>query len=1138
MDFNIYVLGDVRLFADTLNGIAMMFSVASGERINLWAANTNSMGLGMGAFLGMLMALCLLVYNAAFRQRFDFRALIIPLVIYIVLTVPKVRVNVIDAYYRDGAQTVNNVPMGLALPMSAISSIAMAATETLETVFTVPNDSFTRITDDGFVMPLKLLHAMRYTGLTMQDAYPNVTESIAEAVKICLTNNDAFDIKQYQNSGDGFGVFVTALADPSVAGRLVKIYPSTSPLGQVTTCETAAKWISGSMQAYMNGAVGGGGALSLISNSELKVRNFRNDLQKILASNNGNTGSRNLSDATLSSARVIDDIQHLTTASNAEVLQFAQLTLFNPQLSAASQCAQSTDNNSTARCFTYITTEEQWKERSAAEASGFLSIMRDGQNLLILLSVTLFPIMVLIVVLQGLGGLKVVMSYLLYTISAYMWIPVAAMINWYVQLQLHDELQKWRMSVPAGVSVADAYLSAANAPLFYDAISKKLALANSVMASVPMICMGLFSGMLMTMNRLADKMNPQSGYDASVNTPNAVSRDSLAKVGSSVSFDSMDAVGKQNGLAEMGALKQANAIVQANANMKANSEQLSHNLSKMAANDIYASKDVQSQVDYTKAFAKQLGFSEQQANNLANTKGSGFNILKGFALSHALATGTAMNEAEQNKMMLQAAAAAGISLDGVQGAVGANKAFAREFANLFQKNVTDQDQFQRLSQTTGIDSKSLQATNMTSETATKLWQATTTGTFKEMTTEGKGYSDKITSSQTFSNAKSMIAQTTQSNNDQMQVGLSLDVPFSHLANMNNKTDGRLAANLEKATANWGDDYHNRVNQIMADGSQITANRGDMAAVKFQAMHIAAMQETDANRRFAANHAVMGALASQPINQLSEVKNDGLEQRVLAHTGDVAQNTQPAFALNKGAVDSGAATVNRLAQGAKADAESKAYNSPRSFQDQVPSYASIADGQARDEERKREEAIANNRTAAMPRQPTGDRQLAEYTGTAFDASVLEQENAAAREIDKNLKVLSDPNASVGDKLGATLGTAMQGARLAAASAGAAITGAKDKPVVLQGVDPMQPTGQLVNKGQMKYEDAVKDGYNITNMKAFSPQNVAEQMGFTHQQINNNSMKEAVRTGGDGHFNIGTGGDGKLTTNLHNALSKKD
>lgn len=1114
MDFTIYVLGDVRLFADTLNGIAMMFTVAGGEKYNLWASNTNSMGLGMGAFLGVLLSLALLVYNAAFRQRFDFRAVIIPLVLYIVLTVPKVTVNVVDAYGVDGVQTVDNIPLGLAFPMSAISGISLSATETLETIFRVPNASFTKITEDGFVMPLKLLHSMRYAGLTMRDAYPNITDSVAEVVKICLTNNEGFNPKAYQNSGNSMAVFYDALAHPSVASRLVKVYPATAPTGTITNCEKSAEYIKNAMESYLSGTVVGG-AINLISTEEIKIKNFRNDLQKILASNNGNTGSRMLTSNNLSTGRVLDDIQALTTATNADALAFAQATLFNPQLSAATECVSSSDNASTARCFAYNTTQEQWKERSAAEASGFLSIMRDGQNLLILLSVTLFPIMVLIVVLQGLGGLKVVMSYLLYTISAYMWIPVAAMINWYVQVQLNDELEKWRASVPAGLNVGDVYLSLANAPLFYDAVSKKLALANSVMASVPMICMGLFSGMLMTMNRLADKMNPQTGYDASVNTPQAMSSEPLAKVGSSISFDGVQSVGKQNGLLSMGTLKAANQVTQAKADMESHNKQLSESLTKVAANDIYMSKDVSAQAEMNRAYAKQLGFTDQQSNSFANMASTEARVMKGWNLANSLMTGAAKNSSETLKEVQSLAASLGFTGKGLDSAVGLTALFAKEIGNIMQKTFSDQSQFQNVSSKAGTRIDGQNASEMSSQTSTKLWQETTTAAFKDAVNNSDGYSDKLTKSHAFGKVASVINQSQESYQKAVQMGTSFEVPMADLANANARTGGTLASDLKQATSHLGQDFENKVAKIAATSSQITVNRGDAEAVDFQARYIAAMGEDD-QTRMAANYAVLKDLATNaPVNNIGNTDNSYLKDKVNAETADVIGSTAKAHTLNREDIDAKGDAINATAKDHSSQVSQNAARAPAPTRHLVGDQSKVVGSEADAKEVKVKKDLADAGNAQLPEQPKGGNALVNYTGGTVQAAAVENAQSAKEFKEATAAMAADENQPLGVRAVSGLNSVGAAVKESFWNATAAVTNAYEQPVVVKTYDPSSPT-QLKTDEVMTLGQAQERNLNISNIsghsKSVNAGAIAEGVGMG--QATNNGVQNTINNSVNG------------------------
>ena len=538
MQFTVYTLGDVSLFESAFQGVAMMFTVASGGTMDIWASNSG-WGLGMGALLGSLMALLIMVYNGAMKRQLDWRTLLAPLLLYFVLTVPKATVVVVDAYSKQAPRHVDNVPFGLAFPMGVISQIAYGATEKLETIFYVPYSGYTKITSEGYVAPLKLLNAIRYTGLTASGAMPNLQGAVNEAYHVCLTNNDAFSENDYHNSIDSLDVFVKALQSTNVENRYVRV-PTANQGMQVMSCANVATYIKEGIDAYITG--NNNGLFKMLTNEQLKTSNMQKDAVKIQT---GQSGSKQgLPDMT--TAKIIETISNMAQADNVTIMAFMQQTILNPTLSAVSECAIDNDPTSQGRCSSYYTSVEQGKEKAAADASGFVAIMRDGQNLLIVLSVILFPIMVVILVLQGQSAMKILGSYILYTVSAFMWLPVAAMINFYTHLQLHEELEKWNPTKDPTV-----FLSLKNAPAFYDAVSKKLALANHALASVPMLCMGIFSGMLMTMNRLSDRWNTQSQYyDPKTNVPDAVKRGPIAEVGPSYSASGMNNVMTQNGVGQ------------------------------------------------------------------------------------------------------------------------------------------------------------------------------------------------------------------------------------------------------------------------------------------------------------------------------------------------------------------------------------------------------------------------------------------------------------------------------------------------------------------------------------------------------------------------------------------------------------
>ena len=119
--FVIYTLGETGLFASALNGIAMLFNdsdLFSGSGI----AN-----VGFGAFFGFTILFTIWLYNAAFKQQMEMKLLLAPLVVYIILTVPKTTV-ILEDINTGAARNVDNIPIGLALPASAASGISLAFT--------------------------------------------------------------------------------------------------------------------------------------------------------------------------------------------------------------------------------------------------------------------------------------------------------------------------------------------------------------------------------------------------------------------------------------------------------------------------------------------------------------------------------------------------------------------------------------------------------------------------------------------------------------------------------------------------------------------------------------------------------------------------------------------------------------------------------------------------------------------------------------------------------------------------------------------------------------------------------------------------------------------------------------------------
>lgn len=905
MEFTIYTLGDVALFRNALNGVALMFTVAQNGTMDIWASNTG-WGLGLGALLGALMALLIMVYNGALKRQLDWRNLLLPLLLYYVLTVPKATVVIMDSYSTSAPSKVDNVPLGLAFPLGIISQITHSATIKLETVFYVPYDGFTKITDQGYVAPLKLLNAVRYTGITASGAMPNLQEAVNVAHNICLTNNPDWDVNTYQNSIDSLAVFIQALQSPKVQSRYTKV-PTANAGFKVLSCTDLGAYIQDGIDAYITG--NNTGLFQMLSNEQLKTSNLKTDAMKIQT---GQSGSKQgLPD--MSTAQIIQTMANMSGADNATIMAFMQQTVLNPTLSAVTECAIDSDPVSQGRCASYYTSVEQWKEKAAADASGFVAIMRDGQNLLIVLSIILFPIMVVILVLQGQSAMKILGSYILYTVSAFMWLPVAAIINYYTHLQLHEELEKWN---PEGKP--ELFLSLKNAPAFYDAVSKKLALANHALASVPMICMGLFSGMLMTMNRLSDRWNTQSQYyDPKTNVPDAVKRGPIAEVSPSYSASGMNSNMIKNGVGNAWdsqiSKEASNALTQIKGLEENNSKllQQSWQLSEMS------DKSFQDQYNFAKGVLQKTGFATADGNVAEDKVQAVLSMMQdaGLKINSQAGTDTSSQNTNQNSTVLQGSANA--NLDGSAGRNGDGKANANTAAKASAKagattaNLTANQQSANQSHKDNVNfstNENAQSGWSTGKSTASSWsnqqkkeiESGINASLSQIASESTKIGLSSNKAEQLARNTSMYTQNQQAIGDATRFMQSQKIDSTQYANRLNGSDElRQKANtLRQELLNdpeGREKYNHAFAEISKGGSAESSLLTQDARSQDNLSHIVALKvASEMGGEHVKNAlAIFAPTATAPktINQSSFTTNSGIGKEIDPHIAKVEQSTQ-------------------------------------------------------------------------------------------------------------------------------------------------------------------------------------------------------------------------------------------------------
>lgn len=545
--FVIYTMGESGLFASALNGVAMLFNDTG------LFHGTGLGNLGIGAFFGVMLLFVVWLYNAAFKQQMDLRALLAPLIVYMVLTVPKTTIA-IEEISTGNVKTVANVPIGLGLPAAVASGFSIVFTEVVEKAYQVvggsPTGYMPKISEEGYVTPLKLINALRDSAsIVPSQSLLQTTKNIYQS---CIAGNPNFNVESYKKDANPVKYFTDAAKTSSNSVVYVTLAATGSTSDNIMTCSSAADEVQKAMEAYVDGINNSTGGATQVNKiiGDVTLYNLRNAMIRQMTANGEVAGFNPKPTAGGSNYTINDMVNYVSLMGNTSqdnARSFMMATIFNPMLETASYCYDKADGMSgMSKCSAWIASRSQWEEKNAAAGTGFLQVMRDGQNVLIMISFLFFPIMVLFVMIQGTSSFKLLGNYMAFTVSAYLWLPVAAMINFYIQHTLADEWYK--VATSTGIHT----LNLITGPQFYAAVSQKLSLANSLLASVPMLCMMLFTGMMMGMSQITARMNSADAgnYDAKVNTPDVSKSAPLATTNSAVTISGQN-VATVNGVPQV-----------------------------------------------------------------------------------------------------------------------------------------------------------------------------------------------------------------------------------------------------------------------------------------------------------------------------------------------------------------------------------------------------------------------------------------------------------------------------------------------------------------------------------------------------------------------------------------------------------
>lgn len=517
MNFTLYTYGDTFMFYNVLNAVAMVF--------NSSMFNPSS---GAGAFLlgGLVSLVFLLVQTIAHPSSSTFRPSNLLFLFLFFFAGVNVKSTVqIEDIFTGTVSSVSNVPIFLSAPAGIISAAANGLTTNIETAFNTPapGSSFSSISlgTEGFENPLRLLMSLRCnSGSSLAEkncparSFPYVTRSLQLFLLYCAIPNPSFSQMGLETSTNIVGYLTTL---PGLGG-LTTYYSTTYPQGTGMDCSTAASTISSDVANMFSGA-------NLTTVDHIVYQN-------LIGAETGETnpatwGMWKTSDVAYSFNSIMNGSSSQMVAQGSQ--NYMTNEIFMDSVDNTWKCSSSTGSvNEFNTCIDGITQRdalEKMKVDDSAAGSIFARTMFPAMNLLLMLFYGFSPLVALVAMMRmGDGsGLKIIGSYFLFGAWTQSWTPVAAIINYYMQMLAGQAA--WAAGQTAHGLVIQ------NEHMFYEALAMKVALGANMLAATPMLTMALLSGSMFAMTSTVSAIAGKDKVDENLAAPSLAQGNAVTQVG-------------------------------------------------------------------------------------------------------------------------------------------------------------------------------------------------------------------------------------------------------------------------------------------------------------------------------------------------------------------------------------------------------------------------------------------------------------------------------------------------------------------------------------------------------------------------------------------------------------------------------
>lgn len=468
MNWTVYCMGDLPIFRDIINAVAMVFNSS---------LFNPSLGAGL-VLVAMLISLILFAFPAVMGKPLSPFPLIFVFMLYFGGVVPKTTLQIQDMYTGQ-VTTVDNVPIIVAAPAAISASIAKGITDTVETAFSTPSQGTSlSLGAEGFVNPLKELLVFRKLGTGGSVPVPATVgyqnANLKEFLRDCAVNAQGYSTQAMNNASD----VMTYLTGLTVTGLTLQ-YSAAHPDGVIDSCTNAQQNISTTANALVT--AGATPDLDKVANAQVPpANNSPGGVASMTAAYNSVTS------------------QILGNAQTAQ--QFMVNMLSKNALQNGVRCVNASTPADVAACdssFMIDSAVEGANIDAAGNASAFAKTAIPMMNILLALFYAFSPIIIGVALMSAAHGLKIIGGFLMFGAWTQSWMPIAAVLNYMVQEQMQYEVSKF----------GNGGITLANADAFYHAVSLKVGLASELLAMTPMLSMALLSGSMMALSSVAGKFS-------------------------------------------------------------------------------------------------------------------------------------------------------------------------------------------------------------------------------------------------------------------------------------------------------------------------------------------------------------------------------------------------------------------------------------------------------------------------------------------------------------------------------------------------------------------------------------------------------------------------------------------------------